>query len=155
MSKLSDLFGQEASYQASKAVTDMLWAQENGVSAYNLGGKILAGCGVGWMMLSLIPIACKSPVSDCIWMWIVAAIQIVSGVILVVLSKKSKHFQIWAAKNYEQGVKKKRTLEEKVKIGKVTLPMTHGDVLALTILGILAVILVVILGIGYLLGWVQ
>lgn len=155
MSKLSDLFGQKASYQVSKAVTALLWTQENGVSAYNLGGKILAGCGVGWIMLSLIPIACKNPVSDCIWMWIVAAIQIISGVILIVLSKKSKRFQIWAAKNFKKGVKEKRTLEEKVKIGKVTLPMTHGDVLALIILGILAVILIVILGIGYLLGWVQ
>ena len=95
------------------------------------------------------------PMSYYIWMWILAAIQIVPGTILVILSKKSKRFQEWAIRNFEKGLKKKKKLEEKIKIGKVTLPMTHGDVLAFKILGIIAVILIVILGIGYLQGWVK
>lgn len=154
MSKFSDLFGQEVSRQASKAATDAVWAQENGTSAYSLGGKIIVGCGVGWILLSFIPIACKNPMSDYIWMWILAVIQIVLGIIIVILSKKSKRFQKWADKDFKKGINKKKKYEEKVKIGKVTLPMTHGDVLALKILGILAIILIVILGIGYLQGWV-
>lgn len=155
MSKLFNLFGQEVSRQASKVATDLVWKQENGASAYSLGGKIFAGCGVGWIVLSFIPIACKNPMSDYIWMWILAAIQIVPGIVLVILSKKSKRFQEWAARDFEKDLKKKKKLEEKVKIGKVTLPMTHGDVLAFKILGIIAVILIVILGIGYLQGWVK
>ena len=144
MSKFSDLFGQEVSQKASKAASDAFWAQENGTSAYSLGGKIFFGCGVVWILLSFIPIACKNPMSDYIWMWILAAIQIVPGTILVILSKKSKRFQKWADKDFEKSLKKKKKLEEKVKAGKVTLPMTYGDVLALKILGILAIILIVI-----------
>ena len=83
-----------------------------------------------------------------------AVIQIVPGIIIVILSKKSKRFQKWADKDLKKGINKKKKLEEKVKIGKVTLPMTHGDVLALIILGSLAITLIVILGIGYLQGWV-
>lgn len=105
--------------------------------------------------MSFIPIACKNPIGDYIWMWILAAIEIVSGIVLVILGKKSKRFQKWAIRNFEKGLKKKKKLEEKIKIGKVTLPMTHGDVLAFKILGIIAVILIVILGIGYLQGWVK
>ena len=155
MSKSSNLFGQEVSRQASKAATELIWAQQNGTSAYRLGGKILIGCGVAWIVLSFIPIACKNPISDYIWMWILAAIQIIAGVVLVILSKKSKKFQEWATRDFEKGLKKKKKLEEKIKIGKVTLPMTHGDVLALKILGVIAVILIVLLGIGYLQGWVE
>lgn len=154
MSKFSEWFGQEVSYQASKTATDALWAQGNGTSAYNLAGKILVGCGVGWILISFIPIACKSPMSDYVWMWILAAIQIILGIIVVILSKKSKRFQKWANKGFEKGLKKKEKLEEKVKVGKVTLPMTHGDVLAFKVLGIIAIILIVILGIGYWQGWV-
>lgn len=155
MSKSSNLFGQEVSRQASKAATELIWAQPNGISAYRLGGKIFIGCGVAWIVLSFIPIACKNPISDYIWMWILAAIQIIAGVVLVILSKKSKKFQEWATRDFEKGLKKKKKLEEKIKIGKVTLPMTHGDVLALKILGVIAVILIVLLGIGYLQGWVE
>lgn len=154
MSEFSDLFGQEVSRQASKAATDAVWAQKNGTSAYSLGGKIFVGCGVVWILMSFIPIACKNPMSDYIWMWILAAIQIVPGAILVILSKKSKRFQKWADKDFEKSLKKKEKLVEKFKVGKVTLPMTHGDVLALKILGIIAIIFIVILGIGYLQGWV-
>lgn len=155
MSKLSNLFGQEVSRQASKVATDLVWEQQNGIGAYSLSGKIFIGCGVAWIVLSFIPIACKNPIGDYIWMWILAAIQIVPGIVLVILSKKSKRFQEWATRDFERGLKKKKKLEEKIKIGKATLPMTHGDVLALKILGIIAVILIVILGIGYLQGWVK
>ena len=154
MSKFSDWFGQEVSRQASKTATDAVWAQENGTSAYSLAGKIFVGCGVVWILMSFIPIACKNPMSDYIWMWILAAIQIVPGIILVILSKKSKRFQKWADKDFEKSLKKKEKLVEKVKVGNVTLPMTHGDVLALKILGIIAIIFIVILGIGSLQGWV-
>ena len=153
MSKLSNLFGQEVSRQASKVATDLVWAQQNGTGAYSLSGKIFIGCGVAWIVLSFIPIACKNPIGDYIWMWILAAIQIVPGIVLVILSKKSKRFQEWAIRDFEKDLKKKKKLEEKITIGKVTLPMTYGDILALKILGIIAVILIVILGIGYLQGW--
>ena len=155
MSKLPNLFGQDVSRQASKVATDLVWAQQNGTGAYSLSGKIFIGCGVAWIVLSFIPIACKNPIGDYIWMWILVAIQIVPGIVLVILSKKSKRFQEWATRDFEKGLKKKRKLEEKIKIGKVTLPMTHGDVLAFKILGIIVVILIVILGIGYLQGWVK
>ena len=46
MSKLSNLFGQEVSRQASKFAIDLVWTQESGVSAYGLVGKIFAGCGM-------------------------------------------------------------------------------------------------------------
>ena len=153
MSKLPNLFGQEVSRQASKVVTDLVWAQQNGTGSYSLSGKIFIGCGVAWIVLSFIPIACKNQIGDYIWMWILAAIQIVPGIVLVILSKKSKRFQEWATRDFEKGLKTKKQLEEKIKIGKVTLPMTHGDVLAFKILGIIAVILIVILGIGYWQGW--
>lgn len=154
MRKISDLFRNEVSMKASKAVTDTLWQTGNGVSAYSLGGKIIAGCGIGWLLISFIPIVCQNPVSDCVWMWILAAIQIVLGIVLAILSKKSKRFQAWADRDFQKGLKKKKKLEEKVKIGKVTLPLTNGDVLALKICGILIVIMIVVLGIGYLQGWV-
>lgn len=87
-------------------------------------------------------------------MVILATIQIVAGAIIITLSKKSKRFQKWAERDFKKGLEKKAKLEEKAKIGKVTLPMTNGDVLALKILGILAVVILAILGIGYLQGWV-
>lgn len=154
MRKISDLFGGEMSVKTSKAATDALWQTGNGVSAYCLGGKIFAGCGIGWLLISCIPIACKNPMSDCMWIWILAAIQIALGILLVILSKKSKRFQTWADKDFKKGLDKKKKLEDKVKLGKVTLPITNGDVLALKICGLLILILVVILGIGYLQGWV-
>lgn len=127
MRKIPDLLGNEVSAKTSKAVTDALWQTGNGVSAYYLGGKIFAGCGIGWLLLSFIPIACKNPISDCIWMWILAAVQIALGILLVILSKKSKRFQVWADKDFQK---------------------------ALKICGIFIVIIIVLLGIGYLQGWV-
>lgn len=155
MRKISDLFGSEMSAKASRATTDALWQTGNGVSAYCLGGKIFAGCGVGWLLISFIPIACKNPVREWLWMWILAAAQIVLGSLLVVLSKKSKKFQEWAAKDFKKGLEKKKKLEEKVTIGKVTMPITNGDALALKICGLLILLLGVILGIGYWQGWVD
>lgn len=154
MGKLSDLFGQEASRQAAKAAADAVWTQKSGVGAYCLIGKIFAGCGVGWLALSLIPMLCKNPISDIVWMWILAMVQIILGLLLVILSKKSGKFQWWAEKDFRKGLKQQKKLEEKVKIGKMVLPMTHGDLLALKILAILAVILIALLGVGYLQGWV-
>lgn len=154
MGKLSNMFGQEISRTAAKTATEAVWKQKNGASAYNLGGKIFVGCGVGWILLSLIPIACKNPISDYIWMWILAAIQIIPGIIFVVLSKKSIRFQEWADKDFKKDLERRKKLKEKVTIGKKTLPMTHGDVLAFKILGVIAVILIVIMGIGTFQGWV-
>jgi hypothetical protein len=154
MSKLSNLFGQELSCQASKVATDSLWRQKNGTNAYCLSGWIFVGCGIAWILLSIIPIACKNPISDCIWMWILAAIQIVLGTIFIILSKKSKKFQEWANKDFEKDLKKRKKLEEKVKLGKVSLPLTYGDILVFKILGIIVIILIVVLAIGTLQGWV-
>lgn len=155
MSRLSDWFGQEVSRHASKVATDVVRGQKDGASAYRLGGKILFGCGIGWLLLSLIPIACKNPLSDWGWMLILAAFHIVVGIVLVFLSQKSKRFQEWADKDFRKSLKEQEKSRKKVRIRKATLPITYGDVLALKVLGIIAIILIVILGIGYLQGWVE
>lgn len=154
MGKFSSFLGQSLSYKGSKAATDALWATDNGTAAYRLGGKIFIVCGIGWVLLSLIPIFCGTPIREWVWMVVVAAIQIIPGTVILILSKKSKRFQKWAERDFRKGLEKKKNLEEKAKIGKVTLPMTNGDVFALKILGVLALLLVAILGIGYVRGWV-
>lgn len=154
MRRISDLLGSEMSVKASKAATDALWQTGNGVSAYCLGGKIFVGCGIVWLLISFIPIVCKNPMREWLWMWILAALQIILGILLIILSKKSKRFQTWADKDFKKGLEKKKKLEDKVKIGKVKMPITNGDVLALKICGLFILMLVVILGIGYLQGWV-
>lgn len=154
MGRFSSFLGQSLSYKGSKAATDAVWATGNGTTAYHLVGKILIGCGIGWGLLSLIPIFCGTPIREWVWMVVVAAIQILPGTAALILSKKSKRFQKWAERDFRKGLEKKKNLEKKVKIGKVTLPMTNGDVLALKILGVLALLLVAILGIGYVQGWV-
>lgn len=155
MSRLSDWFSQEISRNASKTAVDIVRAQKDGVVAYRVGGIILLGCGIGWILLSLIPIICKNSLSDWGWMLILAAIQIVAGIVLVFLSKKSKRFQEWADKDFRKSLKNQEKLEKKVQIGKRTLPITYGDIFALEVLVIIAVILIIILGIGYLQGWVK
>lgn len=145
MSRLSDQFGQEAARRASKAATDALWAQDSGVCAYRLAGKIFIGCGVAWGLLSLIPILCKTPLNEWLWMWILAAIQIIPGTVFLVLTKKSERFRVWASRDFRKGLKKKEHYGEKVRIGKSTLPMTYGDLLALKILGVMAAILLLVL----------
>ena len=87
MSKFSDLFGQEVSRQESKAASDAVWAQENGTSAYSLGGKIFVGCGAVWILLSFIPIACKNPISNYICRWIISPKQNHTLTIIFILSK--------------------------------------------------------------------
>lgn len=154
MSKLSDFFGQELSRQAAKAATDALWSQKNGASAYYFSGKIFTGCGIGWLLLSLIPMVCDNPLRDYLWMWILAAVQIVLGVVFMILSKKSKRFQEWAKKDFRKDLQRKKKLESKVVIGKHMLPITYGDVLAFKILGVVILLLVVVLWIGKLQGWV-
>lgn len=155
MSRLSDWFSQEISRNASKTAVDIVRAQKDGVVAYRVGRIILLGCGIGWILLSLIPIICKNPLSDWDWMLILAAIQIVAGIVLVFLSKKSKRFQEWADKDFRKSLKNQEKLKKKVQIGKRTLPITYGDIFALKVLVIIAVILIIILGIGYLQGWVK
>lgn len=155
MSRLSDWFSQEISRNASKTAVDIVRAQKDGVVAYRVGGIILLGCGIGWILLSLIPIICKNPLSDWGWMLILAAIQIVAGIVLVFFSKKSKRFQEWADKDFRKSLKNQEKLKKKVQIGKRTLPITYGDIFALKVLVIIAVILIIILGIGYLQGWVK
>lgn len=71
------------------------------------------------------------------------------------LSKKSKRFQEWADKDFRKSLKNQEKLKKKVQIRKKILPITYGDVFALKVLAIIAVILIVILGIGYLQGWVK
>ncbi len=88
MSRLSDWFSQEISRNASKTAVDIVRAQKDGVVAYRVGGIILLGCGIGWILLSLIPIICKNPLSDWGWMLILAAIQIVAGIVLVFFKQK-------------------------------------------------------------------
>jgi hypothetical protein len=87
-------------------------------------------------------------------MWILAAIQIIPGAIFIILSKRSKKFQEWADRDFEKDLIKKKKLEEKVKFGAVSLPMTYGDVLAFKILGVIAIMLIAALAVGTLQGWV-
>lgn len=154
MSRWSELFGQEISEKAAKAAADSLWAQKDGAGAYSQAGKIFAGCGAGWFLLSLIPLACKTPVSECLWMWILAAVQIILGFTLITLSKKSPKFRKWAEQDFIKDLKKKEHLEDKVTVKSRTLPITHADVLAFKILGVLILIFIIIMGIGTLQGWV-
>lgn len=85
MNRLSDLFCQEISGNISKAAADIVRAQKDGVGAYSIGGIILSGCGIGWILLSFIPIICKNPLSNWGGMPILAAIHIVLGIVLVFL----------------------------------------------------------------------
>ena len=101
MNRLSDWFCQEISGNISKAAADIVRAQKDGVGAYSIGGIILSGCGIGWIL------------------------------------------------------KEQEKLRKKVQIGKVTLPITYGDTLALKVLGVIAIIFIVILGIGCLQGWLE
>ena len=64
MNRLSDWFCQEISGNVSKAAADIVRAQKDGVGAYSIGGIILSGCGIGWILLSFIPIICKNPLSN-------------------------------------------------------------------------------------------
>ena len=50
-----------------------------------------------------------------------------------------------ASRDFRKGLKKKEHYGEKVRIGKSTLPMTYGDLLALKILGVMAAILLLVL----------
>lgn len=84
-----------------------------------------------------------------------AAFHIVVGIVLVFLSQKSKRFQEWTDKDFRKSLKEQEKSRKKVRIGKATLPITYGDVLALKVLEIIAIILIVILGIGYWQGWVE
>ena len=55
-------------------------------------------------------------------MLILAAINIVLGIVLVFLSKKSKRFEEWANKNFHKSLKEQEKLKKKVQIGKVSFP---------------------------------
>lgn len=102
------MFRQELSSEAAKAATDTLLAQENGTKAYRIAGLFFIGCGAVWSMISLIPIMCGEPIRNCIWMWIVAAVQIIAGAVLVVLCNKSERFRKWADNDLSDHLKRKR-----------------------------------------------
>lgn len=144
MRKVSDLFGKNVSVTASKAAVDALFAQDNGTEAYSLFGKILALCGAGWLLITLVPFFCGTKLSEWIWMLIVGIIQIVVGIIFVILAKKSLNFQKWANKDFEKELKNQKKYKEKVriKLGKdeKPLPITYGDVLAFKLIVVCIII---------------
>ena len=144
MRKVSDLFEKNVSVTASKAAVDALFAQNNGTEAYSLFGKILALCGAGWLLITLIPFFCGTKLSEWIWMLIVGIIQIVVGIIFVILAKKSLNFQKWANKDFEKELKNQKKYKEKVhiKLGKdeKPLPITYGDVLAFKLIVVCIII---------------
>ena len=144
MRKVSDLFGKNVSVTTSKAAVDALFAQNNGTEAYSLFGKILALCGAGWLLITLIPFFCGTKLSEWIWMLIVGIIQIVVGIIFVILAKKSLNFQKWANKDFEKELKNQKKYKEKVhiKLGKdeKPLPITYGDVLAFKLIVVCIII---------------
>ena len=155
MRKVSDLFGKNVSVTASKAAVDALFAQNNGTEAYSLFGKILALCGAGWLLITLIPFFCGTKLSEWIWMLIVGIIQIVVGIIFVILAKKSLNFQKWANKDFEKELKNQKKYKEKVriKLGKdeKPLPITYGDVLAFK----LVVVCIIIVMFFFFLLWLS
>jgi hypothetical protein len=128
--------------------------QQDGKRAYGLAGWIFIGCGILWILISLIPITCKTPVKECMWMWIVGASQLILGTALLALKSRSAKFQMWADQDYAKYLKQKEQLEQKVKVGRTTLPMTNGDVLALKFLGVIVIVLIVWLAVGSAQGWV-
>ena len=144
MRKVSDLFGKNVSVTASKAAVDALLTQDNGTEAYSLFGKILALCGAGWLLITLIPFFCGTKLSEWICMLIVGIIQIVVGIIFVILTKKSANFQKWANKDFEKELKNQKKYKEKVhiKLGKdeKPLPITYGDVLAFKLIVVCIII---------------
>ena len=144
MRKVSDLFGKNVSVTASKAAVDALFAQNNGTEAYSLFGKILALCGAGWLLITLIPFFCGTKLSEWIWMLIVGIIQIVVGITFVILTKKSENFQKWANKDFEKELKNQKKYKEKVRIKLVKdekpLPITYGDVLAFKLIVVCIII---------------
>ena len=155
MRKVSDLFGKNVSVTASKAAVDALFAQNNGTEAYSLFGKILALCGAGWLLITLIPFFCGTKLSEWIWMLIVGIIQIVVGITFVILAKKSLNFQKWANKDFEKELKNQKKYKEKVhiKLGKdeKPLPITYGDVLAFK----LVVVCIIIVMFFFFLLWLS
>lgn len=144
MRKVSDLFGKNVSVTASKAAVDALFAQNNGTEAYSLFGKILALCGAGWLLITLIPFFCGTKLSEWIWMLIVGIIQIVVGIIFVILAKKSLNFQKWANKDFEKELKNQKKYKEIVHIkldkDEKPLPITYGDVLAFKLIVVCIII---------------
>lgn len=144
MRKVSDLFGKNVSVTASKAAVDALFAQDNGTEAYSLFGKILALCGAGWLLITLIPFFCGTKLSEWIWMLIVGIIQIVVGIIFVILAKKSLNFQKWANKDFEKELKNQKKYKEIVHIkldkDEKPLPITYGDVLAFKLIVVCIII---------------
>ncbi len=144
MKKVSDLFGKNVSVTASKAAVDALFAQNNGTEAYSLFGKILALCGAGWLLITLIPFFCGTKLSEWIWMLIVGIIQIAVGIIFVILAKKSLNFQKWANKDFEKELKNQKKYKEKVRIklgeDEKPLPITYGDVLAFKLIVVCIII---------------
>lgn len=155
MKKLPNPFTQGLSIEASRATVDAVWSQGNGVDAYDLCGKIFVGCGVGWALMALAPIACGSPFGDCLWMFAVAAAHIVVGALIVILSMKSDRFQAWALRSFEKDLDRRAKMQSKLVLGDKTLRATYGDAIALAALTVIAGIIAVVLLIGTARGWVK
>lgn len=111
--------------------------KNNGVLLYKLISKILIGCGIGWLMLAFI-------LDSNMYLYIVALLHICLGLFLFLVTK-SKSFSNWANDDYKKSLEERKKLEKKVKLGKIVLPMTHGDLLALKISGIIIFVIVVVL----------
>lgn len=116
MGRFSSFLGQSLSYKESKAATDALWSTGNGTAAYRLGGKIFIGCGIGWVLLSLIPIFCGTPIREWVWMVVVAAIQIIPGTVILILSKNPKGFKNGQSGILEKAWKRRKTWKRKRKL---------------------------------------
>lgn len=144
MRKLSDYVKNEISRNASKYAANMVMSHGDGVSAWRAVGKIIFGCGIGWVLLSILPVMYEVPITDYLWMLILAIIQIAAGIAIVVLCNISKSFQKWVEKDYKKSLKEQKIMMEKVKWHGKTLPFTHGDVLALKMISIISVFLICI-----------
>lgn len=76
--------------------------KQNENSLYEIVGLSFLMCGIGWFVLSIIPITCGSPIKECLWMWIFGMVQIILGIILTLLDRKSLKFQAWALKDFQK-----------------------------------------------------
>lgn len=91
--------------------------KNNGVLLYRLIGKILIGCGIGWLLLALI-------LGSYLYLYVIALIHICLGLLILLATKRFSNF---INDDYKKYLKEKEKLESRLQVGKVVLPITHGD----------------------------
>lgn len=94
-----------------------------GMKFYSGAGKIFLICGIGWLFLTKFITTLPQDFEKYnvylffAVLYIISAIQILLGVILLCLCKKSKRFQAWAEKDVNKVMEREQQAYEK-KLGK-------------------------------------